>query len=104
VEKINTIIETLEALKVKDLSVYDFEQTSPFYQYFVIATVNERQGNAATNYLKKALVAEEIKNIEGKGGSWTLVDCHDVIIHLFREEERKYYGFDQRLIGIKRIK
>lgn len=103
-EKINKIIETLENLKVKDLVVYDFENTSPFYDYFVIATVNERQGNSATNYLKKALVAEEIKHIEGKGGSWTLVDCHDVIIHLFREEERKYYGFDQRLIGIKKIK
>jgi ribosome-associated protein len=104
VEKINKIIETLENLKVKDLAVYDFEKSSPFYDYFVIATVNERQGNSATNYLKKAILAEEIKNIEGKGGTWTLVDCHDVIIHLFREEERKYYGFDQRLIGIKRIK
>lgn len=103
-EKVNKIIETLEDLKVKDLAVYDFEKTSPFYDYFVIATVNERQGNAATNYLKKALLAEEIKHIEGKGGTWTLVDCHDVIIHLFREDDRKYYGFDQRLIGIKRIK
>jgi ribosome-associated protein len=104
VEKLNKIIETLEDLKVKDLKVYDFEKTSPFYDYFVIATTNERQGNAAINYVKKALVAEEIKHIEGKGGSWILIDCHDVIIHLFKEEDRIYYGFDQRLLGIKRIK
>ncbi len=103
-QKINTIIETLDNLKVKDMTVYDFEQSSPFYDYFVIATVNERQANAATNYLKKALMADEIKHIEGKGGTWTLVDCHDVIIHLFREEERKYYAFDERLMGIKRIR
>jgi ribosome-associated protein len=104
VEKLNKIINTLEDLKVKDLVVYDFEQSSPFYQYFVVATTNERQGNAAIGYVKKALLADEIKNVEGRGGSWILIDCHEVIVHLFREEDRKYYGFDQRLMGIKRIK
>lgn len=103
-EKLDKIIQTLEDLKVKDLAVYDFEKTSPFYDYFVIATTNERQGNAAINYVKKALLAEEIKHVEGKGGSWVLIDCHNVIIHLFREEDRKFYGFDQRLLGVKRIK
>lgn len=103
-EKLNKIIQTLEDLKVKDLAVFDFEKTSPFYDYFVICTTNERQGNAAINYVKKALLAEDIKHVEGKGGSWVLIDCHDVIVHLFREEDRKFYGFDQRLLGIKRIK
>ncbi len=103
-EKLNKIIQTLEDLKVKELKVFDFEKTSPFYDYFVIATTNERQGNAAINYLKKALLADDIKHVEGKGGSWVLIDCHDIIVHLFREEDRKFYGFDQRLMGIKRIK
>ncbi|MDX9691986.1 MAG: ribosome silencing factor [Acholeplasmataceae bacterium] len=103
-EKLNRIIQTLEDLKVKDLAVYDFEKSSPFYDYFVICTTNERQGNAAINYVKKALLADEVKHVEGKGGSWVLIDAHDVIIHLFREEDRKFYGFDQRLLGVKRIK
>ncbi len=103
-EKLNKIIEALEDVKVKDLKVYDFNQTSPFYDYFVIATTNERQANAAINYIKKALLADDVKHIEGKGGTWVLIDCNDVIVHLFQEEDRKYYGFDQRLIGVKRIK
>jgi len=104
VEKLNKIIETLEDLKVKDLAVYDFEKSSPFYDYFIIATTNERQASAAINYLKKALLAEDIRNVEGKGGSWVLIDAHDVIIHLFKEEDRQFYGFDNRLISVKRIK
>jgi ribosome-associated protein len=104
VEKLNKIISTLEDVNVKDLAVFDFEKTSPFYDYFVIATTNERQANAAINYLKKKLLADEIRHVEGKGGTWVLIDCHDVIVHLFREEDRKFYGFDQRLMGIKRIK
>ncbi|MGE4319945.1 MAG: ribosome silencing factor [Acholeplasmataceae bacterium] len=103
-EKINQIINVLEDLKVRDLKVYDFEKSSPFYDYFVIATVNERQGNAAVNHLKQKLTLDEIKHIEGKGGTWVLIDCHDVIVHLFTEEQRQYYGFDQRLMDIKQVK
>ena len=102
-DKLNAIIKTLEDLKVKDLKVYDFEKTSPFYDYFIIATTNERQANAAISHLKSNLVAEEIRHVEGKGGTWVLIDAVDVIIHLFNAEDRAYYGFDQRLLGIKRI-
>ncbi|MFA5560441.1 MAG: ribosome silencing factor [Acholeplasmataceae bacterium] len=102
-EKLNKIIQTLEDVKVKDLKVFDFEQVSPFYDYFVIATINPRQGNAAVNSLKKAFDQSEIKNVEGKDGSWILIDANEVIVHLFQEEDRQYYGFDQRLLGVKRI-
>lgn len=102
-DKLKKIITVLEDLKVKDLVAYDFENSSPYFDYFVIATTNERQGNAAINHLKKALEASEIKHIEGKGGGWVLVDAGDTIVHLFKEEERQYYGFDQRLIGVKKI-
>jgi ribosome-associated protein len=100
-KKLKLIIDTLEDLKVNDLKVFDFEESSPFYKYFVIATVNERQGNAAVNHLKKSIISDDIQHIEGKGGSWVLVDCGDTIVHLFTEELRKYYGFDQRLMDVK---
>lgn len=100
---LETIIKTLEDVKVHDLKVYDFEQTSPFYDYFVIATVNERQANAVINHLKKALDDVDLKHVEGKGGTWVLIDCSSVIIHLFSKEERDYFGLDHRLIDIKRV-
>ncbi|MFA6377263.1 MAG: ribosome silencing factor [Acholeplasmataceae bacterium] len=102
-DNLNKIIKALEDLKVKDLKVFDFEKTSPFYDYFVIATTNERQASAAISHLKAALVADEIRHVEGKGGTWVLIDATDVIIHLFNADDRAYYGFDQRLLGIKRI-
>lgn len=97
------IIQTLEDIKVKDLKAFDFEKTSPFYDYFVIATVNERQGNAAISHLKKALEDDDLRHIEGKGGTWVLIDCNSVVVHLFSQEEREYFGFDKRLIDIKRV-
>lgn len=100
-KKLKIITNTLEDIKVKDLKVFDFEQSSPFYEYFVIATVNERQGNAAINHLKQNLKSDDIKHIEGKGNSWVLIDCGDIIVHLFTEELRQYYGFDKRLMDVK---
>ncbi len=102
-DKLKKVIDTLEGLKVNNLVAYDFEQTSPFYDHFVIATVNERQGTAAVNHLKKAFQPENIRSVEGKSGSWLLIDLNDIIVHLFSEEDRAYYGFDRRLIGVRKI-
>ena len=99
--KLDKVIDTLESVKPKDLKAFDFEQTSPFYDYFVICTVNERQGNTAVNHLKKAFGPEGIRSVEGKGDSWLLIDLNDIIVHLFSEDDRAYYDFDRRLIGIR---
>ena len=37
-----------------------------------------------------------ISKIEGKNGdgNWVVLDCHDIIVHLFVEEARAYYGLE----------
>ncbi|MGI6786949.1 MAG: ribosome silencing factor [Acholeplasmataceae bacterium] len=97
--KIKPVVTVLDDLKIKDIKVYDFKNTSPFYDYFVIATVNERQANAAANNLKQTF-KDKIKNIEGKSSGWVLVDMGDIIVHLFRAEERDFYGLDKMLYGL----
>ncbi|MBM7453670.1 ribosome-associated protein [Acholeplasma morum] len=95
-------IKTLELVKPTDIRVYDMEKSSPFFDYVVVATANERQANALVSYLKEAL-PNQIKGIEGKTGGWLLVDLKDIIIHIFSEEQRDFYGFDKRLMGLKRV-
>ena len=96
--KILKIIEQLEKVKAKDIKVFNLKDISPFYDYFIIATATERQSNAAINYIKKALEEHEIRHSEGKGGSWLLMDCYDLIVHIFDENTRQFYQFDQRLM------
>ncbi len=97
--KFKDVIEVLEDVKVKDLKIYDFNKTSPFYDYFIIATVNERQANAAANNLKQSF-REQLINIEGKSSGWVLVDLGDIIVHLFSGEDREFYGLDKMLYGM----
>ncbi|HHX76500.1 MAG TPA: ribosome silencing factor [Acholeplasmataceae bacterium] len=95
-------IELLEKVNAKDISVYEFSNTNPFYDYFVVCTVNDRASNSAIGYFNKALKSE-IKHIEGKGQTgWLLIDLGDVIVHLFSEEQREFYGFDKRFLELKK--
>lgn len=102
-KKLKDIIEILKQVNATDIKVYDYENTSPFFDYVIVGTATDRQGNAAVGYLKKADLVE-MKNVEGRQNSgWVLIDASDVIIHLFTSEMRKVYNFDERLMLIKQI-
>lgn len=102
-KKIKAIVEVLEQVKATDIKIFDYENKSPFFDYVIVATATDRQGNAAVGYLKKEEIVE-LKNVEGRGNTgWVLIDLGDIIVHIFTDEQRKYYNFDERLLGIKQI-
>lgn len=104
INKVNeAILEVLETVKAKDIKLYDYEKKSPFFDYVIVATASDRQSNAAVSYLKKNNIVG-LKNVEGRDKSgWVLIDAGDIIVHLFTEEQRKVYNFDERLMAIKQI-
>jgi len=97
-------IELLEKVNAQDIVVYEFLEKSPFYDYFVVCTVNDRASSSAMGYFNKEL-KENIKHFEGKGQTgWLLIDLGDVVVHLFGEKEREFYGFDKRFMELKKNK
>ncbi len=97
--KLNEVIKLLDGLNLKDIKTYDFNKTSPFYDYFIIATASDRQANAAAQILSKEF-KQEIKGIEGKSSGWVLVDLNDIVVHLFQNDQREFYGLDKMLFGL----
>jgi len=78
--------------------------------FFVLCTVEvDVQAKAIIDHVTKELKKEGIKpwHTEGKPGSnWILMDFVDVVLHIFTQETRKYYGLeklwgDARLIEIR---
>ncbi|MCU0105390.1 ribosome silencing factor [Acholeplasma vituli] len=102
-ELLEKIIKTIDIVKVSDVKIYDMEKSSPFFDYVVVATANERQSIALITYLKESVGTDQIRGFEGKTGGWLLVDLGDVVLHLFSKEMREYYGFDKRLMTLKQI-
>lgn len=57
-----------------------------------------RHVGAMTEHLREKLKRAGLKDIsvEGQGNcDWVLIDCGDVIVHLFRPEVREFYGIEK---------
>lgn len=96
-ELLQTIVDTLKSKQADHITVLDFEGKNPITDYFVIAdTSNLRLNNAVADYVEEALYKAgfEVRSIEGKDTRWVLIDCYEVIVHLFVNEERSVYDLE----------
>lgn len=105
--KIEVIIDALESVNLKDTIVYDMKEKSPFFDYLVISTAsNSRQLNAVVAHIQDGLAEHKMAHarVEGKNSnSWILVDCKEIIVNVFTEEERQYYNLEKMLIEIEKV-
>ena len=94
----NTILEkilkALDDAKLMNISLYDLNNTNPFYNYVFVSTAsNKRQLQAALRYIDENKI--EYNHVEGKDSeSWVLIDCDDVLINIFSKDGRELYDID----------
>lgn len=88
------LLQILDDKKVEDVVVYDLRMKSALFDFFIIGTVgSSKQVYAVFDDIKRSGI--DIHHIEETSdGGWTLIDCFDVVIHLFTEEKRKEYNLD----------
>lgn len=97
-ELLDKIKEALDKVKATDIITYDMREHSPFYDYFMLATVSSsRQTGAIKSYIEEFFkdTPFKIRSVEGEGTDWVLVDCYDVILSIFTKEERERLEFEK---------
>ncbi len=91
---INAILEK----KSKDLTVMKVRELSSFADYFLIcsgASVRQTQGIADSIQAAMKTAGYLPRGVEGEeGGTWILLDYHDIIVHVFYEPIREFYGLE----------
>ena len=79
--------------------VLDLREISPITDYFVICSVSsEIQGKAVADHVQEELSARgvDVWHVEGyENARWILLDYIDVVMHVFLEEARDFYGLDR---------
>ena len=80
---------------------------SPVCDYFVIATgTSPRQMRSVADDIVELAEQQKFNPLSESGldgATWVLVDCVDVIIHLFNEEARQYYDLDNLWGDAKKV-
>ena len=84
--------------KASDVMVLQIGHLTSIADYFVICSGNSgRQVKAIAEAIRQEMAHRfgDHGAIEGEtAANWVLLDYQDVIVHIFREESRTYYGIE----------
>jgi ribosome-associated protein len=87
--------------KAHDINLRDVTEKIALTDVFVIVSAsNERQVKAVVDAVEEQLIkAHDTRPLrrEGKGASeqqWVLIDYGEIVVHVFHQEARQYFGLD----------
>jgi ribosome-associated protein len=93
------VLTSLDDDLAQDIVTINLEGKSALADHMVIATGrSQRHIGALADHLLRKLKESGRKNIRTEGqntGDWVLVDAGDVVVHIFREEVRAFYGIEK---------
>lgn len=89
----------LEDKKALDIKVIDITKVTAIADYFIIASgSNSNQVQAMADNVDETLgrAGYELKQVEGyNGANWILMDYSDIVVHIFDDENRKFYDLER---------
>ena len=85
--------------KAHDIMVLDMRDVLVITDYFIICSGNtDRQVKSIQEAVEERLAAMGVKPVRREGVQhrrWVLLDYVDVVVHVFRQEEREYYEIER---------
>lgn len=92
------IVDALEDVKAQDIRVFDTSKMTSLFDRVIIATgSSNRQTRGLASSVSSSVKEKggEVISIEGLDtGEWVLVDCGDVVVHIFQPAMRAYYQLE----------
>ncbi len=92
-------IEALEEKKGEDICVIDIRDVSILADYFVLASgSNSNQVHALADSVDERLGEAGFNCRQSEGyhaANWILMDYQDMIVHIFSEEDRRFYDLER---------
>jgi ribosome-associated protein len=92
--------QSASSKKAHDVLVLDMREVFILTDFFVICSGNtDRQVGSIVEAVEKGLAAKGIKKPARREGEqhkrWVLLDYIDIVVHVFRAEEREYYEIER---------
>ena len=88
--------------------ILDISKVSNIADFFVILSGNSaRQVKAISDHIVQELKkrGSKVWHIEGyRSASWILLDCGDVVAHIFQSRTRNFYALEKLWAGAPQLK
>lgn len=85
--------------KALDVTVLEIGRVSLITDYFIIMSgSSQRHVQSLADFILEEFKNADIKLLNQAGyreGRWVLLDYGDLVIHIFQEEERKFYNLER---------
>ena len=93
------IVEVASENLASDIVMLDLRGLASFTDYFVVMSADSsRLIQALENEIARTMKESKL-NIHRREGSaatgWVLMDCSDVIVHIFSPDEREFFGLER---------
>ncbi len=99
IDKVRLIVEFALERNAEDPRALGIGELSSFAEAFVVLTGrSDRQVRAIADAIQKRLkeTGDPPIGIEGLSeGRWVLLDCNDVVVHVFESETRELYALER---------
>lgn len=93
------IVEALDASKAEEIEVIDLMGQTSLADYMIVASgTSSRHVAGFVDRIDEKLKGSTFDVIRTEGlptADWVVVDCGDVIVHLFRPEVREFYAIEK---------
>lgn len=98
-ELLQLTVEAADDKRAEDIVALDVAQVSLMADYFVIVSADSKRqvqaiADSVVEFIRKA--GSDVKSVEGRtAGEWVLIDCGDVIVHVFQKDLRGHYNLEK---------
>lgn len=93
------IVEVASDNLASDIVMLDLRGLASFTDYFIVMSADSSRLIQALEVDIARTMKESKLNIHRREGSaatgWVLMDCSDVIVHIFAPEEREFFGLER---------
>ncbi len=97
-KKLEIAVKALDSKKAVEITALEIGSLTIVADYFVIAAgTSNTQVRALADEVEYQLGLEGIepRQVEGKATGWILLDYHDVVVHVFLQDQREYYNLEK---------
>lgn len=96
---LEVILKAIDDKKGNDVQIIDFDNQHALVDCFVITDASSnRQMWAIIDHIKDEVekAGFAVNKVEGESQSrWVLIDCFDVVVHVFESDERDVYKLEK---------